>query len=228
MILLLKGACKVSHAPVSSTQAVTWKKSVSFPFAYLREPSTEGRGNWVIPYGHRYWWLPLWGNLLYHVWWQVPYWSPSFSLLALGAYPITRLLALVLGSPNQPWGHNPRYQQNCISSVYPSWPSYPPLPSVLEPSYTHRVSDQLQDLKESPSQPPWDSVPSISKPASIVQGMAGGLPTINHTLGSQPHQNRGPTQIIYGMPLKHTALVTKRQWAGKALCRRNPINPFQD
>lgn len=51
--------------------------------------------------------------------------------------------------------------------------------------------------------------PSITEPAPTVQGMTGGLPIFCHTQGSQPHQNRGPTQITYGMPLKYIALVTK-------------------
>ena len=74
------------------------------------------------------------GEILGQWGWQVPCWSPSSRLFALGAYLTTSWLTLVPGPPrlgSQLWEPSSTYQQVCTNLAHPPWPSPTPASSHL-------------------------------------------------------------------------------------------------
>ena len=116
--LLLKGVCKNSFTPSTSTEAAIWKAPGSDQLADLGEPPREAGGNWDSPGdidagGSPYCKLIL---LCWYWHWQIPFWNPPFSLLALGTtQPTSAPIAVVSRQVAQPAMPEacPTYQCTC-------------------------------------------------------------------------------------------------------------------
>lgn len=107
----------ISHELRPSAEPVNWKEPGSDPFADLGEPSRAAGDNWSSLWEHTYWHQKFEELALPQGYWdwQVPFWSPLSTLLALEACPPTSRPATGpsghIASHAGTWPHLPAGQQ---------------------------------------------------------------------------------------------------------------------